>query len=98
MKIRNGFVSNSSTSSFCIYGACIDRDKVDEDAVEKLGLSYHYGDPNNDSDMVYIGRSWSSVKDDETGKAFKESIERLIEQLCGESKECTTYEEAWHDG
>jgi hypothetical protein len=24
MKIRNGFVSNSSSSSFCLYGACID--------------------------------------------------------------------------
>ena len=24
MKIRNGFVSNSSSSSFCIIGVCID--------------------------------------------------------------------------
>lgn len=25
MKIRNGFVSNSSSSSFCIYGVCVER-------------------------------------------------------------------------
>jgi hypothetical protein len=24
MKIRNGFVSNSSSSSFCIYGVCVE--------------------------------------------------------------------------
>lgn len=30
MKIRNGFVSNSSSSSFCIYGIEIERSKVEE--------------------------------------------------------------------
>lgn len=29
MKIRNGFVSNSSSSSFCIYGVMLHRDEVD---------------------------------------------------------------------
>lgn len=28
MKIRTGFVSNSSTSSFCIYGCFLDQDKA----------------------------------------------------------------------
>jgi len=98
MKIRNGFVSNSSSSSFCIYGAAIEKDKIDEAAAEKLGLNVHYGDPNCDEDYVYVGRSWRSIKDDETGRVFKENIEKLIEQLYGKPKECTTYEEAWHDG
>ena len=30
MKIRMGFVSNSSTSSFCLYGICVDREKFIE--------------------------------------------------------------------
>ena len=28
MKIRTGFVSNSSTSSFCLYGICIEKDEL----------------------------------------------------------------------
>ncbi len=30
MKIRTGFVSNSSSSSFCIYGVHIGTDKIKE--------------------------------------------------------------------
>lgn len=30
MKIRNGFVSNSSSSSFCIIGAKLDNDTIDD--------------------------------------------------------------------
>ena len=97
MKIRNGFVSNSSTSSFCIYGAAIDKSKVDEDAVEKAGLEYHRGDPNNGDDYVYIGRSWCSIKDDETGAQFKKNIEILLKEMF-ETTKCSTYEEAWRDG
>ncbi|MEI7942749.1 MAG: hypothetical protein WCH76_06240 [Candidatus Riflemargulisbacteria bacterium] len=29
MKIRNGFVSNSSSSSFCIYGVALDKDYLE---------------------------------------------------------------------
>lgn len=38
MKIRNGFVSNSSSSSFCIYGISIDYDNtvITSDDVEDL--------------------------------------------------------------
>jgi hypothetical protein len=30
MKVRNGFVSNSSSSSFCIFGTCIELDEMVE--------------------------------------------------------------------
>jgi len=31
MKIRNGFVSNSSSSSFCIYGVSVDKSSIMEE-------------------------------------------------------------------
>lgn len=36
MKVRQGFISNSSTTSFCIYGACIDESEF----VEKVKKFY----------------------------------------------------------
>ena len=37
MKIRNGFVSNSSTSSFCIYGVCLSESEL-IDGLLKSGI------------------------------------------------------------
>ena len=36
MKMRNGFVSNSSSSSFVVYGATIEKDKLLEALLEKF--------------------------------------------------------------
>jgi hypothetical protein len=177
MRIRKGFVSNSSTTSFCIYGIYREereefdpvgklkemqkrdselyyictkayRDKMDknfedlvkrrpdvaeddywknqkkrgfviqnivdaseEDCKELLGRFYDqyefldfigevfdleanyppYGG-------VYIGKPWSSMSDDETGKEFKACTERLLQILFGPDIQCATHEEAWRDG
>ncbi len=44
MKIRNGFVSNSSSSSFCIYGISLEFDNTDFDEVfgliKKIQISF----------------------------------------------------------
>ena len=105
MKIRNGFVSNSSTSSFCIYGAQTEIEDDDDDGskleafekkAEKAGLEVISmgGDYDN---ATYIGKSWSSVGDSETGKQFKDKIEKAIEEVLGKKTACETLSEAWHD-
>lgn len=99
MKIRRGFVSNSSTTSFCIYGA---RTKVDEDNYEgdlwketqELGINYEYGQ----CDDYYLGAAWRSIKDDETGAEFKERVKAAVKQIDPDVTEFDTYEEAYRDG
>jgi hypothetical protein len=151
MKTRNGFVSNSSGSSFCIYGLEIEgnldvnqlkllknffpnlwtkalndlstksyyeedyqkllninkmtpeeitkfQEEIDDDPsiIQELitffELEFHYNDYGK-----WIGKSWASIKDDETGKQFKENIENTLKTFLGNEIECQTYEEAWRD-
>jgi hypothetical protein len=84
MKIRTGFVSNSSTSSFCIYGSHIDGDNYDEEfyeKVENLGLECY---ENERSGGYFVGLSPVNLQDDETGLQFKERIKALLKQLVGD--------------
>jgi hypothetical protein len=94
MKIREGFVSNSSTTSFCIYGAFLeDTEEIDEEKAGKLGLEIEYDDYG-----IYVGKSWPSIKDDQTGGEFKKGIEDQIAKLLGKKVECETHEEASYNG
>ena len=98
MKTRKGFVSNSSTTSFCIYGIALEDSKNEkanykiQDKAREAKLQFIYG-PEYD-DYIYIGRPWKSIKDDETGAEFKASVERIAKEVFGEDK-CYVYEEAW---
>lgn len=114
MKIRKGFVSNSSSSSFCLFGFCIDsdvitkyaelltKDEIDEHIKNNKWVTEETFDPNSDEydsqttlDLIiskagedfsveyggegalYIGRVPETLKDEESGKQFKESVEKL---------------------
>jgi hypothetical protein len=125
MKIRNGFVSNSSSSSFCIYGTIIEDSEenremllkfleekcnVSKEDIENLRedeymwkIGYEVTEQLKDlssdyyDDSLYLGRSWRSVKDEETGKQFKESIEKKLKEILGDKIKCGTYEECWQN-
>jgi len=43
-----------------------------------------------DCETIYIGRSWSSIGDDETGKQFKNSVKEEVEKLLGKECDCDT--------
>jgi hypothetical protein len=115
MKIRNGFVSNSSSSSFVCYGAEIDEEgllkyakenikkyskiniedlesnededeeqyelyDIIEDVVKNLGLDESWWNSEGDGE-IYIGRSYTSLKDDETGKQFRDSVKEKLSKI-----------------
>ena len=94
MKVRSGFVSNSSTTSFLIYGTILK--DGEENKVYSKELSIEYG-PDYD-DKIYLGASWDTVQDYETGKQFKERVKNSIETVLGREVECNTYQEAYRDG
>jgi len=139
MKIRNGFVSNSSSSSFCIYGIVKEDDEI-EDILKAKGVTEEelsdgareYMDdwsfkwnlkdrglseeeiqkkcderpmikdmemynPYDGDCGTFIGQSWSSIDDNETGSEFKARIEKELKAFFGDDIECGTHQEEWHD-
>jgi len=105
MKVRNGFVSNSSSSSFLIYGTTIPiegeynwkiREDLENQINEKgLKLEFHYVDYYDG--FIYIGMSWDCIEDDETGAEFKKRVEKECEKLLDKRVDCETFECAWEN-
>ena len=97
MKIRTGFVSNSSSSSFCIYGAKLSKELIKK--IEETNKEFDciweifehekmfYGVECNYS-QVCVGLRYDKIGDDETGKEFKERVAKRIEEVVGEKVKC----------
>jgi hypothetical protein len=105
MKVRTGFVSNSSSSSFCVYGAYVDNDLFDQleknklDILEAANIDSHGAPPYGDNKTM-VGRSLTSIKDDETGKQFKDEVRKYMIEVFGESiiEKLGMHEDGWYDG
>ena len=101
MKIRNGFVSNSSSSSFLIYGTTFERKQINETCKNNgsdFGKDIEYYTVGYDDDTYYVGASWDKVGDKETGEDFKERIRKALSDFFSCDVKCATYQEAWYDG
>ena len=102
MKIRRGFVSNSSTSSFCIYGACFEEEEfISAFDISGIGNAYdityelkkqfkeskiEFQFGPDGDNCIYVGKEWSNIGDDETGAQFKKAIEDKIKSIPGSEK------------
>jgi hypothetical protein len=103
MKTRKGFVSNSSTTSFCLYGIYLEEDQQKEwmetyNKIKKWDELESYSAPYTDS--IYLGKSLAKLKDDETGKQFKDHVKELIRNYFPDTKDSDfcIMENGWYDG
>ena len=82
MKIRTNYVSNSSSSSFCILGIVVDYHEYEDLPISDCDLIDTWtGISVYDEDELIIGASPTSMRDDETLAEFKERVLKQLRKL-----------------
>ena len=97
MKIRHGFVSNSSSTSFCIYGA-----EHDNDMWGELPRGFTAHQTEYDGDMYLVGIDLVSVFSDQkyenmTIKEIKEMVKTELEKFEIDTSNMYANCDGWHD-
>ena len=108
MKSRLGFVSNSSSSSFLIYGVYLETERL---VKKHFNITGKYDDPvipesfkahyPFDDGSAYIGKCLSKCRDDQTMGDFKKEVRESLNKVAlipFEDTDFSIMEEAWRDG
>lgn len=91
MKVRNGFVSNSSSSSFAIFGVELSEEELNSltdgvdarDAFEEVGLDYYGYDGYGAAVGIDIYSLWAQVPQelrDQIMAPVKEKLEKVLKK------------------
>lgn len=102
MKTRIGFVSNSSTTSFVIYGVKFDKNELlpgkSSYNYNENGLSCEY----SQYDGLYVGVDLvDGQKDDETRRQFYDRIKIALKNVFNAAyvdENCRIWKEAYYNG
>jgi len=92
MKIRVGFVSNSSSSSFCAWGIHIDgiHHEKDYNLIESIKKEFEDTQieiiHEYECDRLYIGMPYEVLDDHETGQQFKDKTKLIINKALNKSR------------
>jgi len=79
------------------------------DSIEELSIEYFEGEKSThlniysipDSDTIYLGRSYGTIEDMETGREFKQKVISEINSALKTDfteTEFKTYKKAWYNG
>ena len=99
MKRRSCFVSNSSSSSFCILGMPIDREEFEliENSVLKEKHDYGYGIEDY-YEQVVVGISPYGISDDETLGEVKTRVAEKLKKVGIKNPEIGWHTDGGFDG
>jgi len=94
MKIRQGFVSNSSTTVFAIFGTYIENNDDLKEKAEEIGIDAH---SDEEGDGFYIGRSTRNMPLDKTLNEIEQELLANFKEIGIDAKKCSWHVEGWRD-